>query len=387
MMLKKLIKINEAQRILIGKSVDQSTIKSDFSQTMEIVNELFFDPGNYPTIFPSQLQLDLTRFCTYKVLANRYKFGVTNKLPPADCLNCSFPQENIEQEMPLKLYTDILNRYSNFGGKSLFLTGGGEPGEHSDFIKALKTAAELSLDFSFNTWGAALFKLNALSLEELCCLYGKISKTQESYFISVSIHDLQNKVVFNALSKLNDKFYKHTLDVKLRTSLLVQDKTDKGQIEDFILKSKNAGVSTIVFKPVHYFNELNGRREFVKNFSAYEQIENLKVVYSENDFIIQSLRSDRLTSNPSFNYRQCFAPIDKIYVNVFGQCAMCCDTKDEVQGNKTPAIILDSFPATPEEYYGAVLEKYNKFPSKKFCIAGCNMHEFNRQISRLLVEQ
>jgi MoaA/NifB/PqqE/SkfB family radical SAM enzyme len=387
MMLPKLIAISKARKVLIEKAIDQSTTKTDFSQTMKIVNDLFFEAKNYPDIFPSQLQLDLTRFCSYKLLVNRYHLGLTAKRPPLDCLNCSFPQEKIDQEMSLETYADILNKYSRFGGKSVFLTGGGEPGEHSDFVKALQAAAALKLDFSFNTWGAALFKLNSLSLEELNCLYGETSKTKESYFISISMHDLNNKAIFKAISKLNEKFYKSTLDVKLRASLLIQAKTDKAEIEDFILKSKNAGVHIAVFKPAYYFNSLKQQREFVRNFSVSAHIENFKIIYSTKDFVIQALRADRLLGQNSFDYKRCFAPLDKIYVNVFGQCVMCCDTKDEVQGNKVPAIISNCFPETPEEYYSKVLAAANKFPNKKFCIAGCNMHEFNRQIDELLIDK
>lgn len=363
-------------RVLPSKYSDTAIVRDRDPATDKIISSIFHE-GTVPNIFPSELQVDLTRACSNKHLVNRYLQRRTNKKLPRDCLNCSFPHEDLTAKMPLDTFRTIIDRFSKHGGSFIFFTGGGEPGEYKDFMEAMEIVSEKGLGFGFNTNGAAILRLNRQPDERLMRIY-QVSPEERHQHISWSVHDLEDLDMFKGMQVLINRFSRLGLNVLFRTSFLVHPETTEEEARDFLAKSKSFGASIATFKPAYFFDPESEHRAFGRNQRIHDIFRSLQIIFSTESFRVNFNRLDRLGEDFDPKFAPiCFAPLEKVYVNVFGQVAMCCDRKDEGQGKNPTASIADNFPDDPNSYYISALRGMLHFRDWGNCIQGCNQHDFN----------
>ncbi|MDD5456140.1 MAG: hypothetical protein PHV30_03815 [Candidatus Margulisbacteria bacterium] len=365
----------------INSSVfDNAFLQRSNQVAMDIITSIFLK-NTLPSFFPSELQLDLTGYCSYKKQVQNFKQHKTGKQPPKDCLNCSYKQADLHTHLPITKNLSIINSFAHFGGRQLFLTGGGEPGEYKEFPQIFKMALKQGLLTEFNSWGAAFMRINKIRPNQLKALYKNYQNTIQ--WFNVSIHELNNEHIFQVVQETRKIIEKYNLPLKIRTSMLLHPDTNKAEINNFLKKSKKYGAAMASFKPAYSFDEQQKTRKFFKNEALYSIIKD-KEASSTPQFIINSNRLDRLLYDYRMNFPVCFAPLLKMHINSLGQAAMCCDTKDISQGNIKPFILSSTFPENPGEYFLKAQKGMLCFTDWRKCVQGCNMFEANNYYHNML---
>ncbi len=294
--------------------------------------------------------------------------------PGVDCLNCSFPNLDTSKELTLNDFITIVNRYKDWGGQHLFLTGGGEPSEHHDFIDMLLAAKRSGLSVDFNTWGIALTKLLSQSDEELHQLF----PTQNTSFISVSIHSFDEDV-FKWIKGFNSRAIQLDLSARIRTSFLIHRTTTPSDIDQFLRLSQESGARFACIKPAY---EMGNERKFPINLTAYEYSRKIQKTWNDGNMTLSFPRLDRLNAPVSNTFPLCLAPLETMFFSPTSRGYMCCDMKGS---DSMP--IINGFPRTPLEYYFQTLMGIIKFPEySRNCIQGCNYHEQNIRIQQAFGE-
>ncbi|MEI8345373.1 MAG: radical SAM protein, partial [Candidatus Omnitrophota bacterium] len=337
-------------------------------------------------MFPYQIQLDLTDFCPKWTLIQKTGSG------PKDCEHCAFPVKGISHISIEKLIT-VLQTFEKHGGRSVFITGGGEPGAYRHWPELLKFLSTSTLGLTMNTNGQFIGRLKSQPDEIIKAVF---SESKGPAIISVSVHDQDAR---DAIVELNRIRARLNLPIVIRATHMVHLDTTPADIEAFIVTSRAAGADIVTFKPTHII--VNGRRAFNINQQAFEFLRHL-VTQQENinkghpelghsyGVVIQAERLNRLA--PAFEWIQkqhaaweaagrdplCLAPLCNLYLNTHFRFGMCCDTKDTGIGG-TPAEIFGSGVLdTPESYFVEAMWGMIKLTASH-CIVGCGFMEPNIQ--------
>lgn len=339
----------------------------------QIIENLFYY-GFTPDIFPPELQLDITDECMYKRLIQQ------GKPAPFDCNNCSYGDEDGGETLAFGAIEDIVKKYSLFGGRYIWLTGGGEPGEYEYqssryFEDVLGLIVNAGMSFGFNTNGKAFERLNGLSDTELGDLFVHTSYLDNPLMMSFSVHDVDYMEAFEGLLSIKKRLRTMQLNNLLfRASFLVHDESETSfsDIDLFYSRAKEFGLDVGVIKPAYH--RFGSGLAFSKN-----RIDGDEVQFSFSDpndsFVVQQFRMNRMKQEVSFDrVPYCYAPFMKMHVASDGDIYMCCDTKKDNDSR-----LFYGFPDTPYEYYSTLLGKLLEYKGHSLCSAGCNWHEFNSE--------
>lgn len=347
-----------------------------------------FSEGFFPSTMSYQIQLDLTAFCPTWTRIQRTGRG------SKDCRHCSFPEKS-NIHMNMNVLIDLLRYFEGHGGRSVFVTGEGEPGAYKHWHDVLTFLAESTLGLTLNTNG--LF-VNRLELEQRRgnseILRRVFSKEKDPAIISISIHD---EAGYAAAKKLDSLKKELGLNVIIRNTFLVHADTTPEELLIFIEKSEESGADIAVFKPEHILRK--GERIFNINQQAFNIIkdlvtkqENINKGYTEYghkyNIIIQAMRLNRLSESfenvrttvknliEEGNDPLCLAPLCNFYVNSEFFWGMCCDTKDTGIGNTPAEVFGKGIPQNIEDYYIEAMWGIIKL-NPRHCITGCGFMEPN----------
>jgi hypothetical protein len=381
--------------------------------------------GIIPEFFPAQMQINLTSICQRK------------KNYQGDCINCSFPLDDSVFIEPNRLI-ETLKIFAKYGGQSIFLSGGGEPGVYKHLDLLLRFLADdplgQKLELTLNTNGAYVHRiLHFLKHSESKSAKWK-QRLQRIYSsnrggrnvlstISISWHDDKQGIeAVNLLASLRKDL---GLYFVIRISSLVYSEsqinidniknfqkqkvggeyfsmtTSVSQAKAIANLAAKYGADIICYKPAH----INKKeiRQTVQNQAVYDyvvsQVEYQKCIAIKNNWdwdkcqnlnefnIIfeQSDRLNRLKNNykmaisvlEKHNLSYCIAPIAMIFLTPYG-FALCCDTWDDGIGSSKT--IISNTITTPSSYYknalNYTLKNFHQLWPKN-CVIGCGWTELN----------
>ena len=326
------------------------------------------DKGELPTVYPYQAQVDLTNFCNFKVNP-QFK----------DCMNCVFPN-NTHEYIPFENLRMFLDSFSKHGGRSVFLTGGGEPGTYKDLPQLFEYMAQSNLQLTLNTNG---FFVRRMAATDPGILRAIFSKEKGPSFISFSVHCDE---CYPDMLRLNQLKKELGLDIIIRATYLIHPDTTKEEIYRAVELCMQSGADILDFKPVHMATDTG--REFLPNQQAYDEIKELIKKSESGELVmkITALRLDRLRAD----YREtramadiCLAPLTTIFVNALMQAAMCCDTKWFGLGGSGLELVANGFPMSLQNYYIDAMWGIVKLNFSN-CLLGCNFEELNIEKSKTL---
>jgi len=398
------------------------TIHTVTAERVKAITEML-SRGALPTFYPAQMQVHLTSKCPEKVS------------PLGDCSNCSFPNAS-DKHVNIDRLLSALAAFADHGGRSVFLSGGGEPGYYPYLKELLTFLAEdprgQTLELTLNTNGRFLRKLadyteapgpeGELWRSRLRSIYSGTRGGKKVLSItSVSWHeDSQATEAVRMLSAMRSALRLYTV---IRVSSLVYHDlacvapqagksagkvggtpftmtTSVAQVQAIERLATQAGADIISFKPAHINN---GRfRTCVVNDSVYkylkDKLEAQQSVAEANSELWVSCNADEdsaliLENSPRLNrlkssYQHavdilinqklvCLAPLVVLFLAPDGVAA-CCDTWGDGLG--TPPVILTQTMLPPPVYYLHML--YWTLTSAKHywpghCVAGCGWTELN----------
>ncbi|OIO33086.1 MAG: hypothetical protein AUJ70_03865 [Candidatus Omnitrophica bacterium CG1_02_40_15] len=364
-----------------------SIIDDDRNHAAEKILKRFAE-GYLPDTMPYQIQLDLTAFCPTwnRVL----KTGQGSK----DCRNCSFPEKS-NLHVNIDVLLELLQYFEKNGGRSVFVTGGGEPGAYKNWHDLFLFLADSTLGLTLNTNGLFVRRLELEYKKGYSDILRKVfSEDKEPAVISISIHD---ETGYRAAEKLNVLRNELGLNIIIRNTFMVHADTKPEELFEFIEKSERSGADLAVFKPEHVF--MYGERMFNTNEQAFEIIRDL-VIKQENinkgvpeyghqyNIVIQAMRPNRLSGlfeNTRSMIRSlirdgndplCLGPLCNFYVNSRFSWGMCCDTKDIGMGSVPAEVFGTGIPQRPEDYYIEAMWGIIKL-DPQHCITGCGFMEPN----------
>jgi|GEM_PF-3089314 len=344
--------------------------------------------GQLPSVMPYQIQLDLTSFCPIWDKISKTGEG------PKDCKNCSFPEKS-KLHVNIEVLLNLLQYFEKNGGRSVFVTGGGEPGAYRNWQDLFDFLANSALGLTLNTNGLFVAQLEKeYKNGRADILRNVFSKSKDPSVISISMH---NEAAYKAAKRLNDLRNELGLNIIIRTTFLVHADTKPEEIFEFIERSEESGADMAVFKPEHILEE--GKRVFNTNQEAFEIIQGL-VIEQENidkgypqlghqyKIIIQAMRPNRLSESfarpremmqrliENGNDPLCLGPLCNFYVNSQFLWGMCCDTKDIGMGSTPAEVFGTGVPQNPEDYYIEAMWGIIKL-NPRHCITGCGFMEPN----------
>lgn len=332
--------------------------------------EKFLLNGEIPEVFPPQAQIDLTNKCNL------------------NCDYCSFASSHIKQkdtELPLDELIDFLTYYYENGGISIFLTGGGEPGEYSRIFELLDFFSKIPLILTLNTNGLFIKRLEELSEKRKDILKNIWSMDKEGV-ISIS---WQNNESIRYVERLRNLINRLKLNLKVRVTFLINKETKIEAIDKFIKKIKASGADVAAPKPMHIgTNRIGskgekGERIFDSNDLIYDYLDDLVTNQKGSDFIIAPMRLDRIKSSfqstRRVNYNEiiCLASFTRMVINAHREYSICCTAK-------LPGIGMGDkyFPCgnalekSVSSYYMDVLWGMINFENF-YCIYGCGYKKLN----------
>lgn len=340
--------------------------------------------GRLPETFPYQIQLDLTRFCPKWELIQRTGIG------PKDCLQCAFPEKS-RHEVSHGRLVEILDNFETHGGRSVFITGGGEPGAYTHWHELFEFFAGSSLGITMNTNGHFVRRM---AFEDAGILRRVFSAEKDPSIISVSIHDEEG---YEAIKKLDGMRKQMGLNIVIRASFMIHSDTSKEEILAFIRQSQSAGVDMVAFKPTHIlrgdeliFNPNQDAHDIIKRLTdAQANINAGRIDMGHGyDIFVQAMRLNRLKDsfedvrgqfkkwNDNGSEPVCLGPLCNLYLNSFFQMGMCCDTKDTGIGGMPAEVFGDDLPSDPREYFIEAMWGMIKL-NPHHCIVGCGFMEPN----------
>ncbi len=406
-------------------SVNRGTIHT---QTAERVEDIFtlLGHGQVPAGYPAQFQANLTEVCVRKFPGR------------GDCANCSFPlKAGLQKYVDWITLRGELEAFVDGGGKSIFLSGGGEPGEYENLPEFLAFLADdprgQKLELTFNTNGTFCVALRKLAdgadgdvwRDRLRRIFsGERGGREVLSMVSLSWHEDQASAhALRVLSGLREDLGLKLairvsslvyMDPALSSNPLVVGKGTVGgrpftmttrpdQVDRVIELARENGADIISFKPAHTLSEA-GTRVFVTNDPVYVKVlllaqeqqnaaDMLGWNWAECDgrpdfglFFEESPRLNRLTTKwheacRTFLTRvppMCFAPLAVVFQGPRGMAA-CCDTWASGLGGAKPMITGWDMPQPPAFYL------YNLFHmvtaigeyAPRNCLPGCGWQELN----------
>jgi hypothetical protein len=376
-----------------------------------------------PCEYPAQLQINLNSYCSRK------------SLPRGDCINCAFPNNQPLHVGIARLIAD-LSQFVSGGGISVFLSGGGEPGDYQHLEELLIFLSEHALgrklELTLNTNGAFIRRIAELALTpgdqglawrtRLRTIFsGQKNGSPVLSMISLSWHDdAQAQQALQLLSALRAELGLKTV---IRVSSLVYSDpqvcipqrdsrcgyvggsvfdmtTAVEQVMRIMDLARDYGADTISFKAAH--TNTDGVRVHVLNEPVYQYLksridEQLYVAQmcdwnweiwrdaNKSDFVLElSPRLNRLSrfyqealarvrSDGVF----CVAPLVMTFLSPRG-IAACCNLWDDGLG--TPPLILTGALDPPHLYYTRTLYSMLTWMAaigSKYCVSGCGWTELN----------
>jgi hypothetical protein len=321
--------------------------------------------GILPSCFPYQLQIDLTRFCG-KWFSHKAKGNM-----PKDCQGCACPVKN-DESIPYNLLERFLNVFQKYGGKSVYLTGGGEPGNYPRIRDFLHYFSNLQLELQVNTNGTFIDYLNeSETIEKI------FSEKKGQPIINISIHDSE---AYKAITRLAELRSKERFYLTIRSTFMIHGDTAIREIENFIISSANAGADIATVRPYYILKQ--GKRTYVKNKAAFEAVN--RIINEWSGLIrIQAPKIDRLDGADSTEENQsetnmplCVAPLIAIHCNTDTASGMCCDTKETGLAGTDTFFINNSIPENPQEYYLSTLCGIVTL-NRNCCVRQCGFTEYN----------
>ena len=398
------------------------TIHTVTAERVRAITEML-SRGVLPPFYPAQMQVHLTSKCTEKIS------------PLGDCSNCSFPIVS-DKHVDADRLLSALGTFADHGGRSVFLSGGGEPGYYPHIEALLTFLAEeprgQKLELTLNTNGQFVKKLASyvdapgregeLWRSRLRSIYSGTRGGEEALSMtSISWHE--DSQATEALCMLREMRGALRLYTVIRvTSLVYYDPTcvprrvpmsagevggtpftmtsSVAQVQRIERLAAKAGADTISFKPAHIHNDRF--RTCVTNQPVYEYVRNkLELQHNAaegNNWYWASCNSREdcalmLENSPRLNrlktsYQHavdillkqklvCLAPLVVLFLAPDGMAA-CCDTWGDGPG--TPPIILTKTLIPPPLYYLCTLywmltAEQQYWPRN--CVVGCGWTELN----------
>ncbi|MFZ5801692.1 MAG: HEAT repeat domain-containing protein [Candidatus Omnitrophota bacterium] len=349
--------------------------------------------GKLPVVFPYQIQLDLTQFCPFWDAIQRTGRGFK------DCINCSFPVKSRRQVDP-KVLTKILGNFEMHGGRSVFVTGGGEPGAYEHWHDLLVFLSNSKLGLTLNTNGMFV---RQLAKEDPEILRKVFAEEKDPSVISISVH---GTYAYRLAAQLDELRRRLGLNIVIRNTYMIHPDTPIAELTEFLEKSQEAGVDMVSFKPEHILR--GDRRVFATNENAYQYLRNLLFQQEAIDkgmperghpyrLVITAMRPNRLGTDfeqvRKLYQRQidsdhdplCLGPLCNLYLNTALLMGMCCDTKDTGIGGAPAEVFADSMFVLdrPQDYFLAAMFGMIKLNPKN-CIVGCGFMEPNFTYSATL---
>lgn len=317
-----------------------------------------------PDRFPPQLQLDPTNRCQMRKVR-----GIK------DCEGCSFPTKS-ENEVSIKEVVTFLDFFQLHGGKSVFLSGGGEPGEYTYFKELVTYFAVSPLVFSLNSNG-----LVAKTLLEMDphVLRGVFSDEKPTTTLSISVHTPSAYTAAGRLVQLKDKSH---LNYRVRTTLLIHKDTTKEEIMEFISRSQEAGVDIAAPKPNYVEGDVENRRVFITNQKIYDLIKKISAKQKGSKIKIESMRLDRIKegfieTKPRDYDPICVKPFYQLTINAMSDLAVCCQAKYPSIAMDTYHTVKDGFIYNMMDFWVRYLWTIISFENRKYCIYGGGYMEEN----------
>ncbi|RKY39553.1 MAG: hypothetical protein DRP76_03275, partial [Candidatus Omnitrophota bacterium] len=343
-----------------SSSLKLTSVETHITQAKPIFEAL--ERMTIPSLFPPQIQLDPTNWC------------------PFNCPYCSFPRKT-RDEFPIEKVKEFLDYFAQHGGKSIFLTGGGEPGEYSHLRELLGYFAKSSLILTLNTNGTFIEKLIEISKTSPEILQ-KVWSPDKKATISVSVH---RSVGYKRVRQLDQLRKKLGLNLRIRTTYLIGAKTKPEEIEDFIRRSEEAGADIVAPKPLHVKGLRKGERAFEANLSAHNYLKTLDT--SKFKITIEPMRLDRMqrgffeTKRKDYDEIVCLASFTRMVVNALGEYSICCTAKYFGIGMYRYFPCGKAFEPSVLGYYLDTMWGIVSFDNF-YCIYGCGYLELNEYYDR-----
>jgi hypothetical protein len=340
--------------------------------------------GRLPDVYPYQLQADMTRFCAHWA---RYQ---KNRDAPKDCKQCACPDKSTDH-VPLEHLQGLLRNFESHGGRSLYMTGGGEPGNYKYLKSVLEYFSDSSLGLTLNTNGDFIDRIQDY---DPVLLKKVFSKDKEAAMISVSIH---NDLSYMATRKLRILREQLGLNITIRNTFMVHGDTTLSELMYFIERSELEYADIAALRPFYIF--VDGKREFITNEQVHQALEDLIArqdggagTDGDHSFriMIQASKPDRLSAgfslvNDRYRWMEktgdvplCLSPLFNISMNTDLDWGMCCDTKEIGLGGVPAELFGRGIPADPREYYLNALRGIVTLDPAN-CITGCGFMELNEQ--------
>jgi len=305
---------------------------------------------------------------------NRHKTLVTIELDLTNSCDNKCPCCSGVKDKPAQLtfsqVKKLVNEFADeFDGKSVIVSGGGEPIIHRDFIKILYYIKSKGLKIGLNSNGYSLNKEKAKAIID-CCSYFRISLdagTPEMYKKTHGMdEDAFNKVVENVkmFSQLNKEYNRK---VAFGVGFLTSEMT-RPDILNFFKLSKKCGVGFAQLRPFCYpkLDSTNINEELQTAKRLYED-ENFKIISSSHKYTHFKDKEQR-------PYKKCFGMFFSIAITADFKVFPC-----PIKKQKQDYLLGDLNKNTLKEIFTSprIIEVFNNIDLKD-CPYFCRNDDVNR---------
>lgn len=237
----------------------------------EAFSPCFFGVPNQDGIY--QVSLEVTNRCNLRCM---------------HCMNKSDDSASTVDGLPWEQMSVLLDEMAENNVKELYITGG-EPTLYSDFGKLVEKSKQLGMD--------TLLATNAYDIEPYLDV---IKKYVDIVFVSIDGSEITHnrfRCAPDAYGRTIANIKKMiSYDIPVRLSTVIS-KNNKGDLENIIKEVCNMGVFRIHFTVlVNVGRATNGSMQIdaIEYREISDIINNLKLKYEKNNFIITSRRSGKL---------------------------------------------------------------------------------------------
>ena len=307
-------------------------------------------------------------------LFNRHKTLITIELDLTNNCDQKCPMCSGVKDKPCQLRFNqvkgLIDEFADeFDGKSVIVSGGGEPTIHPDFVKILYYIKSKGIKIGLNSNGYSLNEEKAKAIAD-CCSYFRVSLdagTPEMYKKTHGMdEDVFKKVIENM--KMFDLIRKERKSKVSWGVGFLTGKHTKDGIMDFFKLSKECGVDFAQLRPFCYptFDVINIDEELKKAKELYED-DNFKIRSSSHKY-------SRFNDEEKRPYDKCLGMFFSIVVTadfrVF-TCPIMKQKEDHCLGNLKRNTLKEIF-TSPR-----MIEVFNNIDLKE-CPYFCRNDDINR---------
>ncbi len=229
--------------------------------------------------FPMTIEIDPTNNCT------------------RSCLDCAGNRYAKGSSLSLGFMKSVITQIKPFC-RGLIFTGGGEPLQNKDTLKAIEFAKKNKIDVAIVTNGDLLDENISNKLVKYCT------------YIRISIYDDKNWDKVKSLTTIRNK---KKSDCLIGTGFLT-NKSRINLMSDFLVNSKETGVDYAQFRPFHLDN--TDLREEIRKLRQKFDSNNFKVTMTEYKYEDMDKRNKKEREYPVpfvDNFRTSIAADGKVY--------------------------------------------------------------------------